>query len=60
MKMKIPRGNFNKWDVIMETPTMPPSIMWLGTKNSSKPNAIIIAPSETIIILAKTLRMLFF
>ncbi len=44
----------------METPTMPPSIMWLGTKNNSKPKAIMIAPNDTIIILRNVLRMLLF
>ena len=60
MKINIPRGNVNKCEVMIETPTIPPSIMWFGTKNNSNPSAIIIAPSATIMLLMTILRALFF
>ncbi|POZ54492.1 hypothetical protein LYSIN_03827 [Lysinibacillus sphaericus] len=44
----------------METPTIPPSIMWFGTKNSSSPNAIMTAPMATITIRAVIFRTVFF
>lgn len=58
--MKIPRGNYSKCEVIMETLMIPPSIMWLGTKNSSSETAIMITPVMTIIVRMTKRRVLLF